>query len=109
VASEVASDQEWDAVSEESPDRVVFDKHGDEFVGTYEGRTTIKNPKGDDFDQLLFRGLDRHLYAINPGYKVEQAFQEIKIGTMTKLVYIKDVDVGQASPMKDIQVFAAKK
>jgi hypothetical protein len=103
------TEPQWDQATEESPDRIIFDTVGDTFVGTYEGRTTISNPKGDDFDQLLFRGLDHHLYAISPSYKLNIAFQEIKIGTMSKMVYLKDIDVGQASPMKDIQVFTAKK
>lgn len=100
---------EWQQENTESPSRIIFDTFGDEFIGVYEGTTTIANPKGDDFDQLLFRGTDGNLYSTNPGYKLTQAFDSIKVGTKCKLRYVKDVPVGQDSPMKDIVVFTAKK
>lgn len=101
------SEDGWEVRQDESPDRLIFDKIGDEYVGLFLGIVTIQPEDEDEesFQQVLLRD-DESPKAINAGYKLLQAFQKVQIGEEVKVKYVKDVDVNQASAMKDYKVWA---
>lgn len=100
-----AKQDEWTTVSDETPARVVFDTPGtDVFIGTYVEMKTIANPKGDDFDQFVFRGTDDGLYGINSSYSLARGMSKVSEGQKVRITYVKNVDVGQPAPMKDFKI-----
>src|SRR5690348_1016164 len=102
MASKAA--EEWDDVASETPTRVLFDTIDDELIGTYEGILHVEPQDGSEpFDLLTFRGTDGDLYSCS-GYKLMQAFADIKIGSMCRIIYVKDVPTGKGNPMKDFKV-----
>ena len=95
---------QWSTVSEESPTKIVFDTIGDVFTGTFKGKLHIEPPDGEDpFDVLTFRD-DAGEFCSMGGYKLMQAFEEIPRETYCRITYVKNVDTGQPSPMKDFRV-----
>lgn len=106
------ADFEWETAHTEAGDQIQFDKIGDDFVGEYQGSEVIeftdKDGEPQSFTQLHFRVRD-HLYDINAGYELRQAFEKIEPGTVCRVQYIKDVRIsGQQSPMKSFRVETAK-
>jgi hypothetical protein len=96
---------EWEVAVDENPSTVIFDTIGDQFIGTFERAQMIELPDsgGEEFCQLQFRNADG-FFGINAGYKLSQAFSKIDPGTMCRITYVKDIDTGQPSPMKDFRV-----
>lgn len=115
---------EWETVHEEAPDQLIFEDKGDTYVGVYEGHEIIY-PEADEpdkfFIQLKWRDPDG-LKVTNAGYELRNTYTETKfnddgkpvvtdripVGTMTRNVLVKTVDVNQASPMKSFRVDTAK-
>lgn len=102
---------QWEIAHEESPDQIVFDTIGDEYVGLYLGQETIefadkRSGEAKEFVQLRFRD-PVGLRVINAGYDLLQAFAKIAPGTMCRVVLMKLVDVGQNDPMKSYRVWTA--
>lgn len=103
---------EWENVHEESPDQIVFTEIGDTYIGEYLGQEVIdftdkKTGEADSFTQLRFRDPEG-LKVINAGYELLSAFKGIEPGTPVRVRYAKNVDVGQASPMKSYRVDAGR-
>jgi hypothetical protein len=104
-----ATDEGWETVSDESPTRIIFDEIGDVFIGTYEGHEYITDPnepESDPFDYIKIRGTDGKPYIASAGFRLIQAFEKIEPGSMVRITYVKDVDMGVAgrNPMKDYKV-----
>jgi hypothetical protein len=93
----------WQNVAEESATRIIFDTPGDVFVGTYLGHELVGPDK--DMDYLMFRGEDDVLYSTSAGYKLTQAFDGVAEGTMARITFVKEVDMGPGrNAMKDYRV-----
>jgi hypothetical protein len=113
MAAEPMQD-DWETIGEESGTLVKFENPGDQFTGVYVGTRHIVPPESesadDEFDQQLFRanedgtGAGDELYAFNGGYKVREALKPEHAGLLTRLTYVKDIQTGQPSPMKDIKI-----
>lgn len=97
---------EWTTIQDETPDKIIFDTFGDCFTGVFQGIQEITPEDADAFEQAVFRN-DEGLYAIG-GYKVLNAMRDVPQGTLTRLTYVKNVDTGQPSPMKDVKVETAR-
>lgn len=97
---------EWTTVADETPAQVIFDTVGDVFVGTYVEKRHIVNPNDPEqqWDQFVFRGEDGDLYGVNSSYSIAKGMESVQPGKVTRLTYIKDVNVGRPSPMKDFKV-----
>lgn len=95
---------EWTTVQDESPDVIIFDTVGDQFIGTYVGTEEIEN-EGETFTRFLFRN-DKGFFAINSSYRLAQGMGKVQTGELVRLTYIKNVDTssGKLNPMKDIKV-----
>jgi hypothetical protein len=104
----------WTTVGEESGTLVTWEHPGESFTGEFVGTRHIVPPdaksEDDEFDQQMFRsnedGTDVGdiLYAINGGYKIRDALKPEYEGHLVRIIYVKDVDTGQPSPMKDFKV-----
>jgi hypothetical protein len=103
----VADTNSWETVADETPDRIIFDTLGDQFVGTYEGEMLVDLDDGEQGKYLTFRNADGY-FCTSAGYKLDQAFQKISVGSLVRLTYVKNVDTGQPTPMKDMKVEVAK-
>lgn len=102
-------DWEWDAVTEESPTRVVFDTIGDQFVGQFIGEMHVQQEsnEGEDesFDLYTFRGRDGKLYAVNKSWKIEQGMEKVAEGDWIRMRYVADIPTKRnLNPMKDIVI-----
>jgi hypothetical protein len=97
----------WEVRQDETPDRLIFNTIGDEYVGLFLGIVTItpEDTEEEPFQQVLLRD-DDSPKAINAGYKLLQAFAKVRTGEEVKVKYVKDIDVKQASAMKDFKVWA---
>jgi hypothetical protein len=108
----VSADTEgWEVASEEQPTMMVFDTLGDQFTGIYLGRKHIvpDDSEKDEFDQDLFQDPSTgELFAVNSGYNLRRALEEIEPGKTCRLTYVKNVDTGQPSPMKSFRVETRK-
>lgn len=121
MAKQAPESEEWVTHTEETPDQIVFDTIGDFFVGTFTGTNEIdtvdKNDKPVNFTQLLFRGeqagnansgekedLGGGPYVINAGHQLRTAFEKIKPETRTRITFVKEINVGQPTPMKDFRI-----
>lgn len=95
----------WETVVEESGEPVVFETVGDKFIGMYTGKRHVETEDGK-FVILTFKGPGGRAYQTNAGWKLESAFDEdlIMRGDIVCVTYVKDVDTGQPSPMKDFRV-----
>lgn len=102
----LGADEDWDTVVEESGLKLSFDNKGEQFVGRYIGTETITNPNnGETFDQQQFRDPEGTLYAINGGYKLQQAVEKLAAGDIVRITYMGDIDMGPGkNPMKDFRV-----
>lgn len=107
VNSPVSDDDGWVVRQDETPDRLIFNKMGDEYVGLFQGIVTItpEDPEEEAFQQIRLMD-DESPKAINAGYKLLQAFAKVHVGEEVKVRYVKDIDVKQASAMKDFKVWA---
>jgi hypothetical protein len=97
---------QWFTHTQETGDQIVFDTIGDVFVGMFTGKQ-VAQKDGDDFTILSFTGTDGKPYQTNAGWKLEQAFEDIPPQTIVRLTYVKDIDTGQPSPLKDFRVDVA--
>ena len=101
---------EWTVVADETPAQIVFDSVGDVFVGRYVEKRHITNPNDPEqqWDQYVFRGIgdevDGVLCGVNSSYSIAKGMETVQPGQVTRLTYIKDVNVGRPSPMKDFKV-----
>lgn len=105
----MADDTRWNVVQEESPSTVEFDTFGDTIIGTYLGSEIINLDDGDSFKRYLVRQeSDGQLLALNASYRLAQAFDDMKPDTLVKVEYVKNIDTGMPSPMKDFRVSIAQ-
>lgn len=94
----------WEVVREETPARVLFDTVGDQFVGTYEREMHVIPENGsDEFDLFVFR-VDQGPVAVNSSYSIRDGLRDVPPGTTVRITYVKDIDTGKDSPMKDFRV-----
>jgi hypothetical protein len=102
---------EWDLQHEESPEQIVFDTIGDEYVGLYLGAEviTFEDKKGDSqsFTQHRFRD-PGGITVINGGYELNAELAKITPDTMIRIKLMKLVDVGQNDPMKSYRIWTAR-
>jgi hypothetical protein len=100
-----ANAEEWTTVADETPAHVVFDTPGEDvFIGKFiEKRTLTPNPE-QSWDQYVFRGTDDELYGINSSYSLAKGMEAVQPGQMVRITYVKNVDVGRPSPMKDFKI-----
>lgn len=103
-------EQQFETVADESPDRIIFDTFGDQFVGTYVGPQMVDLGDDEEGKYLVFRQQeDQHLYMMSASYKLDRAFAEISPGALCRITYVKDIEVGNGrNPMKDFKVEVAK-
>jgi hypothetical protein len=109
------SKAEWEVAIEEAGEPIEFKEVGDSFVGVFTGMRTVEmiDTKGevDNFTILTFKGKGGVAYQTNAGWKLEAGFKDADImrGDIVYVQYVKDVDTGQPSPMKDFKVFKVVK
>lgn len=106
--SSAPDDWTWNVIVEESPTKVIFDTIGDVFIGQYMGPRTItpENGRDEPFTVLTFRGRDGGLYAVNTSYKLNDALEDVDLGTWVKLEYVADIETNRnLNPMKDFRVY----
>jgi hypothetical protein len=95
----------WTQVSEDEVEetKVAFDTVGDQFIGTYIGSRFVPSDDGG-YSQLRFRGDDGTVYFTNANYSLKKGMEGVTSGTMCRLTYTEDKDVGQASPLRIFRV-----
>ena len=103
---------EWRTVSagaEEEENKLVFDTIGDEFIGTYLGNRTIepRDVTESSYQQARFRGEDNLVYFTNLNYSLRQGLKDVRVGKLTRITFVSELDTGQASPMKQFRVDVA--
>jgi hypothetical protein len=104
----------WGLVHDEAPDQLKFEEIGEEYVLIYVGQEEIfppatprqieKNEDPGSFIQLHFRCLGKPIVS-NAGYELRMAFADVPACTWVRLKYVKNVDTGEASPMKSFKVW----
>jgi hypothetical protein len=97
----------WTTVADETPALVVFDTPGEDvFTGTFVEKRHIINPNDADqqWDQYVFRGTDGDLYGINSSYSIAKGMEAVNPGQECRITFVKTVDVGRPSPMKDFKI-----
>lgn len=104
------ADEGWGLEQDESPDKLIFDTIGDEYVGLYCGieHITPNEDEGQDFepfDQLMFWDLESPK-VIPASFRLILAMRRIMVGREVRILYVKDVDVDQPTPMKDYKVWS---
>jgi len=100
------ADVRWSVHTQETGDQIVFDTVGDQFIGMFNGSQKAEKD-GEEFIILTLTGTDGKPYQTNAGWKLEGAFSDIPSGTVVRITYVKDIDTGQPSPMKDFRVDVA--
>ena len=83
----------WEDVVTES--QVVFDKDGDEFIGTFQGWSETDS----GIPQAHFVNDELGACFINCGWSLKVQLREVKKGTLTRIRRIGTQDTGQKSPM----------
>ena len=102
-------DDGWATTSDESPVQVKFDTFGDTFTGIKAGKMELADKEDRPFTVYLFRaqgtpGVENGtLCSIAHSYKLA-GLDDITDGTLTRVTYIKDVDVNRPLPMKDYKI-----
>jgi hypothetical protein len=99
---------QWETRVQESGDQIVFDTIGDVFIGQFTGARKADTDDGQ-FTILTFMGVDGKPYQTNAGWKLQEGFSDIDSGTIVRVTYVKDVDTGSPSPMKDFRIDVAVK
>jgi hypothetical protein len=118
----MATESNWDdaeTLSDESPSVITFDTIGDVFIGHFKRTETVTPPEDSEKNEGPFRqdiftvagdqhGLKNGVpVAIRPGYQLQQAFDKLNPGDLTRVEYLKDVP-GTArpgrNPLKDFKV-----
>lgn len=98
---------EWTTARHESPTQVVFDTPGDLYVGVYVGKEVVEfeDKKGEQqtFTVIHWKD-DDGPKATNASWALLDAYKDIPVGAITRNLYVKDLDVGQQSALKDFAV-----
>jgi hypothetical protein len=107
----------WDLVHEEAPDQLKFEEIGESYVLQYVGSEVITPPpsqkqieKGEEpspFTQLRFREANGNPIVTNAGYELRESFAQMDPPCWVKIQYVKNVDTGEATPMKSFKVWQA--
>lgn len=115
IIAGIPDDMEWTLVHDEAPDQLKLEEIGEEHTLLYMGQAEITPPptpkqieKGEEptpFTQLQFRQRTGVPLVHNAGYEMREAFSDVKPLTWVKVKYVKNVDIGQASPMKSVKVW----
>jgi hypothetical protein len=113
AANSTANDNDgWVTTSDESPLQVKFDTFGDTFTGIKSGKMELTGSDGEPFTLYLFRAQgmaethgveDGELCSIAHSYKLA-GLDDIPDGMLTRVTYVKDVEVGRPQPMKDYRI-----
>lgn len=105
AASQKPQPDEWEEVSGESPDRIIFDTVGDQFIGTFVGFDII-NAGDEPFEVILLESReDGKLYQTSASYKLAQGIRKATPGQVVRITYVKDVPMGPGrNDMKDFTV-----
>jgi len=109
----------WETIVQESGNQIVFDtpRYNDDgsenaefdvFIGKYTG-TRIAQKDGEDFSILTFMGTDGKPYQTNAGWKLESGFTDIEVGTIVRIIFMKEIDVGRPDTLKDFRIDAARR
>jgi hypothetical protein len=102
---------EWDLQHEESPDQIIFNAVGDEYVGLLIGSEdiTFEDKKGESqtFTQWRFRD-PGGITVINGGYELNVELSKVPVESMVRIRLMKLVDVGQNDPMKSYRIWTAR-
>lgn len=103
---------QWENVHTEQPDQITFDTIGDCLVAIYLGQEVINfevtdkegevHPKS--FTQLRFMLPGDNPAVVNAGYDLLVAYKDVPRYHLTRTQFLKEVDVGQQSPMKSYRV-----
>lgn len=102
----------WTTVVDESPTQIKFDTLGDVFTGIKTGQKTLQSAKEkEDFTIYLFRAQgmseagidDGEVCSVTESFKLRE-LADIPDGTMTRITYVKDVEIGRQQPMKDYTI-----
>jgi hypothetical protein len=118
----------WETSHVEAGDQVVFERIGDTLIGVYAGHDLIYPDSGNAdpvkaakwFIKLSWTIPDGSVFT-NAGYELRQAYvsvtlddnrrpvvtDRIPVGSMTRTVLMKTVDVDQQDPMKSYRVDVA--
>jgi hypothetical protein len=94
----VSNDDDWNNVDAES--QIVFDTHGDEFIGRYVGMDA-PTPKG--IVQAHFEK-DGTSYFVNAGHDLRQKLAKVPARSLVRIRYTDDLNTGQQTPMRVFDV-----
>lgn len=109
------TEEEWETQSDESPTLIQFEEPGEVFIGIKAGQRTLTDTEGKEFIMYTFRAIaqqdlgidDSELCGIYESYKLKP-LAEIPDGTLTRIEFVKTVDVGRPQPMKDFKIQTKK-
>jgi hypothetical protein len=90
-------------LAQETGEQVVFEHFGDSVTLLFTGIEHVSTEESR-FDILTFLDADGKPYQLNAGWRLENIFRDIPPNTVTTITYVKDVDTGNPSPMKDFRV-----
>ena len=110
---EELSSEDWEVAVPESGSPIVFMNYGDTFTGEYTG-TVVITP--DDTGGKTEKPFNKHFFKsdgnvkfILGGYKLDEALANIDKGTICRITYVGEVDMGAAkNPMKDYRLETKK-
>ena len=101
---------EYETVSTDFPNRVVFDRIGDEFIGLYKGTEKVSpsNPDDKPFRMYNFEGRDGQPYAVSDYTRLRKAMESVRPGKWVRIRYVADIPTSQDNPMMDFVVDVRK-
>ena len=104
-----STDGGWEKVEvAEPPARLVWERTGDVFTGTYQGeeKAGIDPENGRAFSKYAFVDPDGVRVHVDQSASVKAGMTEgrVKPGDEVRLTYVSDTDTGQDNPRRDITV-----
>jgi hypothetical protein len=86
-------------------DQLSFDTIGVSLTLRYLGKRYANVDDSEKrFLVLMFEDANGKPYQINAGWKLASAFEDILPNSIVRMTYVKDVETGAVSPMKDYRI-----
>src|SRR5215469_13610853 len=90
-------DSEWEVTHEPFPETFNFERAGDTLIGTYKGSKTVAQTglDGNPRDAIVYslQDTDGKDWGIWGNYSLDQAFADIKSGTMCRVEFLGKIPI----------------